>query len=117
MKRIVRHDGAQRDLVNIFRSDAREAGFATARRFLERAEATFTILVRAPGIGTAYDSENAALADVRVSRVSRFKNYLVFYRPISDGIEILRVLHGARDLSSLLDDKFGDANDTPREDP
>jgi toxin ParE1/3/4 len=25
-------------------------------------------------------------------------NYLIFYRPISDGIEIVRVLHGARDI-------------------
>ena len=25
-------------------------------------------------------------------------NYLVFYRPISDGVEILRVLHGRRDI-------------------
>ena len=28
-------------------------------------------------------------------------NYVIFYRPIKDGIEIVRVLHGARDIPSL----------------
>lgn len=27
-------------------------------------------------------------------------NYVLFYRPMDDGIEIVRVLHGARDLPS-----------------
>jgi hypothetical protein len=25
--------------------------------------------------------------------------YLIFYRPIDDGIELIRVLHGARDIT------------------
>lgn len=28
-------------------------------------------------------------------------NYVVYYRPMSDGIEIARVLHGARDIQRL----------------
>ena len=28
-------------------------------------------------------------------------NYVVYYRPTSDGIEIARVLHGARDIQQL----------------
>lgn len=27
-------------------------------------------------------------------------NYLVFYRPLSDGIEIVRLLHSARDVTA-----------------
>jgi hypothetical protein len=27
---------------------------------------------------------------------------MIFYRPLSDGIEIVRVLHGARDIDSLF---------------
>jgi hypothetical protein len=30
----------------------------------------------------------------------------VFYRPVADGIEIVRVLHGARDIQSILTDEF-----------
>jgi hypothetical protein len=28
--------------------------------------------------------------------VKNFERYLVFYRPIQDGIEVVRVIHGAR---------------------
>ena len=30
-------------------------------------------------------------------------NYVIFYRPISGGIQVIRVLHGARDIPALFD--------------
>ncbi|KYC37847.1 plasmid stabilization protein [Scytonema hofmannii PCC 7110] len=30
-------------------------------------------------------------------------NYIIFYRPIDKGIEVIRVLHGARDIESLFE--------------
>jgi plasmid stabilization system protein ParE len=39
---------------------------------------------------------------------SPFRNYLVFYRPIRDGIEVLTVLHGARDLHAVLERLLGE---------
>jgi hypothetical protein len=30
------------------------------------------------------------------------RNYLVLYRPLPDGVEILRVIHGARDIPALF---------------
>ena len=30
--------------------------------------------------------------------VKRYRNYLIFYRPSRDGIEVIRILHGARDF-------------------
>lgn len=35
-------------------------------------------------------------------------NYLIFYRPINQGIEVLRVLHGARDIPSIFEDSLED---------
>lgn len=29
------------------------------------------------------------------------KRYVVFYRPLRDGIEVLRVLHGTRDIPAV----------------
>jgi len=29
-------------------------------------------------------------------------NYVIFYRPTAEGVEIARVLHGARDLETLF---------------
>ena len=68
-----------------------------------------------------YEHEHPTLAGVRVFPVSRFKKYLVFYRPVADGIEILRVLHGARDIDDLLAEGFelpgDDADDALNEEP
>ena len=38
---------------------------------------------------------------------------LPFYRPVPGGIEVLRILHGARDIQSILAEEFGgeDADD------
>jgi len=30
-------------------------------------------------------------------------SYVIFYRPMENGVEIVRVLHGARDLPPLFD--------------
>jgi toxin ParE1/3/4 len=35
-------------------------------------------------------------------RLFRFKRYLIFYRPISTGIELLRIIDGARDFEEVL---------------
>jgi toxin ParE1/3/4 len=58
-------------------------------------------------MGTRYDAENSAFADIRFFPISRFKKYLVFYLPIAHGIEVVRVLHGARDIHGILAEEFG----------
>src|SRR5436190_1244724 len=108
MKGVVhRRQRARQDLIDIFRYYAREAGLKTARRFLAQAEATFGRLAGQPGMGTRYQPENAAFKEIRFFPISRFKKYLVFYRPSADGIEIARVLHGARDIPRILAEPFG----------
>ena len=56
-----------------------------------------------PRIGPKCEVANPALADLRWFRVKDSKNYLIFYREIDNGIEVIRVLHGARDIDSILD--------------
>ena len=94
-KKIHRRAQARQDLVDIFRYYAREAGFRVARRFLAQADATLNRLAGMPGIGTCYNHDHPALAGVRYFPISRFRVYVIFYRPVTDGIEIIRVLHGA----------------------
>jgi len=43
------------------------------------------------------------LEGLRCFRIRGFENHFVFYRPHESGIEVVRVLHGARDLESILD--------------
>ena len=80
---------------------------ASALRFLEAAEDTFRRLAGRPGIGTPCDFEDLAVPDLRFFPVSRFKKYVVFYREVADGVEILHVLHGSRDIANILADEFG----------
>jgi toxin ParE1/3/4 len=102
MKRVVHQTvEARRDLVEIVAYLA-ERSQAAGRRFRAAAEATFERLAKTPGIGTRYETDNPAHEDLRYCIVSKFRNYVVFYRPTDDGIEVVRVLHGARDLGALL---------------
>lgn len=60
-----------------------------------------------PGMGTLYDHDHPALAELRFFPISRFNKYIVFYRPDDRGIQIVRILHGARDIASILAEEFG----------
>lgn len=80
-----------------------------ARRFRVQAEATFGRLTASPEIGTRYEPEGPGYAELelRYFPITKFPKYLVFYRPVPDGIEVVRVLHGARDIGGILADDFG----------
>ncbi len=105
-KVIHRRQKARQDLVDIFRYHAREAGFRVAQRFFAQTEATLARLAGMPGIGTPYEHDHPALIGLRFCPISRFRNHIVFYRPVADGIEIVRVLHGARDIHAILAEEF-----------
>lgn len=94
---------ADRDLDEQFFYIARDNREA-AMRFLRAAEATFERLAAMPELGELQAFRQPSLAEVRVWRVGGFENYLVFYRPIERGVEIVRVLHGARDIPAALDE-------------
>ena len=96
-----------------------KAPFPPRRRFLAQAEATFERLAGMPGMGTRYQADEPRYADLLSFPVSRFRMYLVFYRQVAGGIEVLRVLHGARDIRGILAEEFGieeDAGDDVAED-
>lgn len=84
---------------------AREASIDTALRFYDAAKTTFEKIVENPGIGQRRDSLNPRLTGLRIWRVEGFEKHLIFYRPGDDGVEIIRVLHGARDIDSVLDEE------------
>lgn len=112
MSQIFRRQAARQDLVEIVYYYIREGTPSTARRFRTEAEATFQNLAGMPGLGKRYEHEHAALAELRFFPLSSpFEVYLVFYRPVAGGIEIVRVLHGARDIEGILAEDFGVADD------
>jgi len=40
---------------------------------------------------------------LRSWRISHFENYLLFYRPTDTFLEVVRLLHGARDLQKVFE--------------
>jgi len=66
---------------------------AAADRLILHFDATLQTLVTAPQIGRKADEFAANLRCFPVG------NYLLFYRLIEEGIELIRVLHGARDIT------------------
>lgn len=73
-------------------------------RFLLAAEATFKQVAKMPEIGKICQFTHPQLANIRQQSIKGFKNYLIFYRSTESGVEIVRVIHGARDILSILDD-------------
>jgi toxin ParE1/3/4 len=71
-------------------------------RFRRAVEQTGTALLEMPGIGVPRHQRNRRLAGLRMHPVRDFEKHLVFYRPIVGGIELVRVLHSARDISAIL---------------
>lgn len=64
---------------------------AAAEEWLTSVEDRFRLLAENPLAGTERSELSAGLRSLPVG------NYIIFYFPISDGVSIARVLHGARD--------------------
>ena len=95
---------ARLDLVEQAAYLAENASIEVAERFLDSAESTIEKLVEMPRMGRVWESPQKEIGHrVRVWKVEGFPKILIFYRLDGDGIQIIRVLHGARDLPSLLD--------------
>jgi len=110
---IIRRPSALRDLGNAAEFIRAQSGPDRAIRFLREAEATLTRLARMPGFGTRYEPHEATYTNLRYFPISRHRSHLIFYQPITNGIEVLRVLHGARDIQAILAEDFQVGEDTP----
>lgn len=75
---------------------------AAAEAFLSAVENICRSIAKMPAIGSRRNYKNPLLADVRMLPVGGFGDYLIFYQPLKTGIEVIRVIHGARDLPSLF---------------
>jgi plasmid stabilization system protein ParE len=77
----------------------------SATRVVEAAYETFKRLAKTPGLGRLRKFNNPKLQDIRSWRVSGFDDHLIFYRSIHEGIQVLHVYHGARDIDALFGEK------------
>jgi toxin ParE1/3/4 len=92
-----------RDLIDLATYIA-EDNLEVSDLFLQAAEETFKQLAKRPQMGKMTQFSNPFLAGIRQQAIKGFRKYLVFYFPIDEGVEILRVIHGARDIEAILDE-------------
>jgi toxin ParE1/3/4 len=81
------------DLVEIWDFIADDSD-VNADAFMENIAGKLALLAAQPGMGR---QRGELLAELRSFPIGR---YVVFYLPTSDGIEVVRVLHNARDLNA-----------------
>jgi toxin ParE1/3/4 len=103
MKRILKHEQAKDDLLGHASYIAQDNPDA-ALRLLKAAEEAFGKLAEMAGVGPVWGFRRRDLADVRFWPIKGFRNYLVFYRPLPNeqGVEVLRVLHGAMNIGRAM---------------
>lgn len=95
MPRLLKRPEAENDLDEIWWYIAQDSP-DHADRFLDRLQERLLALADFPKMGRSRSDLQAGLRSQPVG------NYLIFYFPLVDGIEIVRVLHGSRDVESLL---------------
>ena len=74
-------------------------------RFYLAFDKTIRRLASAPTLGERCQFRNPKTKEMRVWQVDGFSNYLIFYRPKDGVLQILRVIHGARDYATIFNAK------------
>jgi toxin ParE1/3/4 len=86
-----------------------EDNLEVSDQFLRAAEETFKLLGKMPGMGKLCQFSHPSLSGVRQQAIKGFRKYIIFYQEIDSVVEILRVIHGARDIEEVfLEDNFSD---------
>jgi toxin ParE1/3/4 len=99
MARVLRRPRAAEDIAAIWDFIADDNADA-ADHWIDQLDTQLRLLATQPLMGRTRDELAPGI------RSFPFGRYLLFYLPISDGIDVVRVLHGARDVDTV----FGDPN-------
>jgi len=73
-----------------------------AVHFLVAVEDSIEQIGRNPFIGSSRKFANSQIENLRMWKVKNFTDYQIFYTVEEETIEIIRVLHGTRDLPAIF---------------
>jgi toxin ParE1/3/4 len=100
--KLFKRAAARRDLIDHAVYLATEGGVELAERFLSQAEASCTVLLAQPMIGSPLAVTDPALAGIRKWPVKDFESFLIFYLPHERGVTIVRILYARQDWWRML---------------
>jgi toxin ParE1/3/4 len=96
MARIVRRPLAGTDIAEIWDYIA-EDSVDQADAWVDRLDAKLHLLSSQPAMGRARDELSPGL------RSMPFGRYVIFYETMADGIDVVRILHSARDIDAVFE--------------
>jgi toxin ParE1/3/4 len=96
MARVTRRPQAEADILEIWDYIA-EDSIVEADRWVERLDEKLVLWATQPMMGRVRDELAPGV------RSLPFGPYVVFFEPISDGIDVVRVLHGSRDIDATFE--------------
>jgi toxin ParE1/3/4 len=78
-----------------------ERNEVAAWRFADAVDAMIEMLCRNPELGERLHAD--PMGQIRYRTISGFTNYLIFYRRVDSVLEVVRILHGARDYEPFFE--------------
>jgi len=96
MCRVTRRPHAEADILEIWGYIAEDSVIA-ADRWVDKLDEKFALWATQPMMGRARDELSSGI------RSLAFGRYVVFFQPSPDGIDVVRVLHGSRDIDANFD--------------
>ena len=95
MPQVTRRPLAETDILEIWDYIADDS-LTAADRWVDHLDEQFRVLATQPMMGRARDELAPGV------RSFPFGRYVVFYVPLDEGIDVVRVLHGARDIDAVF---------------
>jgi toxin ParE1/3/4 len=93
---------AEMDLTEAYLYIGAESSVA-AERLLDAVGDALSLLLENPDAGSPREFDSPRAQGVRSWAPREFPNYLIFYKVDGEDIEVVRFLHGARDLPRYLE--------------
>ncbi len=94
---------AEADIVRQFEWYAERGLPDIARRFRAATRDAIDALIAMPSAGTPRRLENSRLAGLRAWPVKEFGQFRIFYLAQPGLVTVVRILHGKRDIGTLLE--------------
>lgn len=89
------------DLIDIWLRIAPD-NLEAADQVLDAIDESLENLASQPLMGAEYPSQNPETEGIRYFPVGKFPDYYIFYLPLDNGIDVLRVLNKNRDIPQLI---------------